>query len=48
MLILPSLRLLSALEDILGSLGPQINVIMGRALNLEQVGYTGLFLFKSL
>ena len=36
-LVLPSLRQLTALEDILGSLGPQINSIMGRALNLEQV-----------
>ena len=36
-MVLPSLRQLSALEDILGSLGPQVNLIMGRALNLEQV-----------
>lgn len=36
-LVLPSLRQLTALEDILGSLGPQVNSVMGRALNLEQV-----------
>lgn len=35
--VLPTLRQLTALEDILGSLGPQITSIMGRALNLEQV-----------
>lgn len=35
--ILPTLRLLTALEDILGSLGPQVNNIIGRALNLEQL-----------
>ena len=34
--VLPTLRLLSALEDSLGSLGPQVNTTLGRALGLEQ------------
>ena len=32
------LRLLSALEDSLGSLGPVVNQILGKALSIEQVG----------
>eukprot|EP00092_Neocalanus_flemingeri_P001633 GFUD01001743.1.p1 GENE.GFUD01001743.1~~GFUD01001743.1.p1 ORF type:complete len:1274 (+),score=352.69 GFUD01001743.1:59-3880(+) len=34
--VLPCLRLLSALEDSLGSLGPQINQVLAKALSLEQ------------
>merc|ERR1719318_704289 len=34
--VIPCLRLLSALEDSLGSLGPQINQVLARALSLEQ------------
>lgn len=34
--VVPFLRLLTALEDILGSLGPNVNAILGRALSLEQ------------
>ena len=30
-----TLRILTALEDLLGSLGPQINAIMSRAITLE-------------
>ena len=30
-----TLRILTALEDLLGSLGPQINIIMSRAITLE-------------
>ena len=30
-----TLRILTALEDILGSLGPQINIILSRAITLE-------------
>ena len=30
------LRLLTALEDLLGSLGPQINALMSRSLALEK------------
>ena len=33
--ILPALRILTALEDILGSLGPQINAVMSKALALD-------------
>ena len=43
------LRLLSALEDSLGSLGPVVNQILGKALSIEQVGGEGylnsVFLF---
>lgn len=35
-MILPCLRMLTALEDILGSLGPQVNQLIAKALNLEQ------------
>ena len=35
------LRLLSALEDSLGSLGPVVNQILGKALSIEQVGGEG-------
>ena len=35
-MILPCLRILTALEDILGSLGPQVNQLIAKALNLEQ------------
>jgi len=34
--VIPCLRLLSALEDSLGSLGPQINHVLAKALSLEQ------------
>jgi len=34
--VIPCLRLLTALEDSLGSLGPQINQVLARALSLEQ------------
>ena len=30
-----TLRILTALEDLLGSLGPQINIILSRAITLE-------------
>jgi hypothetical protein len=30
-----TLRILTALEDLLGSLGPQVNIIMSRAITLE-------------
>ena len=30
-----TLRILTALEDLLGSLGPQINIVMSRAITLE-------------
>ena len=30
-----TLRILTALEDLLGSLGPQINIMMSRAITLE-------------
>ena len=33
--IMTGLRLLTALEDLLGSLGPQINAMMGRAISLD-------------
>eukprot|EP00094_Tigriopus_californicus_P012109 TCALIF_11701-PB protein Name:"Similar to CG7065 Uncharacterized protein CG7065 (Drosophila melanogaster)" AED:0.08 eAED:0.08 QI:4647/1/0.93/1/0.71/0.66/15/0/864 len=35
-MLVPCLRQLTALEDILGSLGPQVNVIMAKALALDQ------------
>merc|ERR1719228_5214 len=34
--VIPCLRLLTALEDSLGSLGPQVNQVLARALSLEQ------------
>merc|ERR1719317_1448925 len=34
--VIPCLRLLTALEDSLGSLGPQINQVLAKALSLEQ------------
>ena len=36
MSVIPCLRLLSALETDLGSLGPEVNKMMGKALNYEQ------------
>eukprot|EP00095_Tigriopus_kingsejongensis_P011972 snap_masked-scaffold906_size82779-processed-gene-0.4 protein:Tk11972 transcript:snap_masked-scaffold906_size82779-processed-gene-0.4-mRNA-1 annotation:"conserved hypothetical protein" len=43
---IPCLRQLTALEDTLGSLGPQINAILGKALALEQtrVGSSNLLM----
>merc|ERR1719309_1628681 len=34
--VIPCLRLLSALETDLGSMGPEVNKMMGKALNFEQ------------
>ena len=34
--VVPCLRLLTALEDVLGSLGPAVNQVLGRSLALEQ------------
>ena len=34
--IVPCIRLLTALEDILGSLGPAVNQVLARALALER------------
>ena len=33
--LMESLRILTALEDLLGSLGPQINIILSKAITLE-------------